>query len=61
MINAAAALAAYAGPGNDDNVLHEALAAGLEQARSAINSGAAAALLERWVSYSTAKRVAERG
>jgi anthranilate phosphoribosyltransferase len=61
VINAAAALAAYAGPGNDDNVLHEALAAGLEQARSAINSGAAAALLERWVSYSTAKRVAERG
>ena len=61
VINAAAALAAHAGPGHDDNTLHEALAAGMEQARTAINSGAAASLLERWVSFATAKRVAERG
>jgi len=60
VINAAAALAAHAGPGHDDNALHEALAAGMERARHAINSGAAAELLERWVTFATARRVAEK-
>jgi len=32
----------------------------MERARHAINSGAAAELLERWVTFATARRVAEK-
>jgi anthranilate phosphoribosyltransferase len=46
LINAAAALAAQQGLGGD---LHKALQVGLERAASAVDSGAAAATLERWL------------
>lgn len=46
LLNAAAALAVHAGgPGE----VHDRLADGLERAATAVDSGAAAALLERWV------------
>lgn len=47
LLNAAAALTALAGP--DVDTLKDQLSAGLEQARVAIDSGAAAELLKRWV------------
>ena len=64
LLNAAAALAAQAGldgagrsgPGGD---LAEALRAGLERAAAAVDSGAAAATLERWVAVAAAARAAE--
>lgn len=49
LLNAGAALAVYAGSGGD---LDDQLAAGLDRARDALDSGAAAATLERWVAAS---------
>ncbi len=51
LLNAAAALAAHAG-GRDP--LEDRLRAGLERARAALDSGAAAGVLERWVEVSRA-------
>jgi anthranilate phosphoribosyltransferase len=48
LLNAAAALAAEAGVGGPDQ-LRPALAAGFERAAAAVDSGAAASLLDRWV------------
>ncbi|MBB5156208.1 anthranilate phosphoribosyltransferase [Saccharopolyspora phatthalungensis] len=53
LINAAGATAAYDGPGTD---LSGQLSAGLERAATAIDSGAAADLLERWATRSTELR-----
>ncbi|GAA4366760.1 anthranilate phosphoribosyltransferase [Nocardioides caricicola] len=50
VLNAGAALAVYAHPGTPPA---EALAAGIEQAREAVDSGAAKATLERWVAASS--------
>jgi anthranilate phosphoribosyltransferase len=50
LVNAAAALVAYAGPGDD---VTGALRDGLERAAVAIDSGAAASVLERWVATAT--------
>lgn len=47
LVNAAAALAAHAGLGGD---LRAALRSGIERAARSIDSGAAAAALQRWVS-----------
>lgn len=51
LLNAAAALAVH---GRVDGTLTEAVATGLERARSAVEQGAASALLERWVQASQA-------
>ncbi|GAA0540115.1 anthranilate phosphoribosyltransferase [Saccharopolyspora thermophila] len=53
LINAAGAVVAYEGPGAD---LSAQLGAGLERAARAIDSGAAAELLDRWATRSTALR-----
>jgi anthranilate phosphoribosyltransferase len=53
LLNAGAALAAYDGLGGD---LTRALATGLERAAKAVDSGAAATLLERWVTTAHAAR-----
>ncbi|MEU4674156.1 anthranilate phosphoribosyltransferase [Amycolatopsis sp. NPDC023774] len=53
VLNAAAALAAFRGFSGS---LEEDLATGLEQANRAIDSGAAAALLERWIAFSPVSR-----
>ena len=53
LLNAAAALAAHAGGQGE---LVERLAAGIETATAALDSGAAAALLDRWVEVSSALR-----
>jgi anthranilate phosphoribosyltransferase len=53
LVNAGAALAAYDGLGGD---VTEALAAGVDRAAKAVDSGAAAELLERWVSTAHAAR-----
>ncbi|MGP4017222.1 anthranilate phosphoribosyltransferase [Saccharopolyspora sp. 5N708] len=53
LINAAGATAAYDGPGTD---LSGQLSAGLQRAANAIDSGAAADLLDRWATRSTALR-----
>ncbi|MEV6900229.1 anthranilate phosphoribosyltransferase [Amycolatopsis sp. NPDC051372] len=53
VLNAAAALAAFRGFSGS---LEDDLATGLEQANRAIDSGAAAALLERWIKFSSASR-----
>ncbi|HEV2240619.1 MAG TPA: anthranilate phosphoribosyltransferase, partial [Streptosporangiaceae bacterium] len=59
LLNAAAALAAEAGvPGPDQ--LPAALADGYARAASAVDSGAAQALLERWAAASQ-RLAAERG
>ncbi|WP_395694808.1 anthranilate phosphoribosyltransferase [Nocardioides sp.] len=50
LLNAAAALAVHADPGGDPPA---ALAAGLERARDAVDSGAARATLDRWVAASS--------
>ena len=55
LLNAAAAIAAYEA-GSED--LETRLAAGLERAAAALDSGAAATLLERWVSVSQELRPA---
>jgi anthranilate phosphoribosyltransferase len=49
LVNAAAALAARDGLDGGDGDLMPALAAGLERAAAAIDSGAAAAVLKRWL------------
>ncbi len=46
LLNAGAALAVYGAPGDEPG---RALAAGVEQAREALDSGAAATVLDRWV------------
>jgi anthranilate phosphoribosyltransferase len=46
LLNAGAALAVYGGAGGD---LHDQLAIGIAQARQSLDSGAAAATLDRWV------------
>jgi anthranilate phosphoribosyltransferase len=56
LVNAAAALAAHAGLRGD---LREALRAGIERAAAAVDSGAAAAALDRWVRVAAAARAAE--
>lgn len=53
LLNAAAALAAFAG---GDDPLVDRLGAGWAQAAAALDSGAAGALLDRWVSVSSALR-----
>ncbi|WP_412540293.1 anthranilate phosphoribosyltransferase [Longispora sp. K20-0274] len=55
VLNAAAGLAAYEGLSD----LQGALRRGLERAAAAIDSGAAAALLDRWVATATTARAAE--
>jgi anthranilate phosphoribosyltransferase len=55
LLNAAAAIAAY--DGLSAGRLHDALARGLRLAAESVDSGAAAALLERWVAASRAARV----
>ena len=54
LVNAAAALAAHAGADADD--LLPALRAGLERAAAAVDSGAAAATLARWVTVAQAAK-----
>jgi anthranilate phosphoribosyltransferase len=49
LLNAGAALAVYDAPGEPPE---EALAAGIERARAAVDTGAARATLERWVAAS---------
>jgi anthranilate phosphoribosyltransferase len=56
LLNAAAALVAYDGGVADVDALPEALAAGISRAAEAVDSGAAAAALERWVAFSQAQR-----
>ncbi len=56
LVNAAAAIAAHTGLTGD---LRTALAAGMQRAASAIDSGAAARTLDRWVTVATAARAAE--
>ncbi|WP_329058296.1 anthranilate phosphoribosyltransferase [Amycolatopsis sp. NBC_01480] len=51
VLNAAAALAAFTGFSGS---LEDDLAAGLDRAAQAIDSGAAAKLLERWIAFSSA-------
>jgi anthranilate phosphoribosyltransferase len=53
LLNAAGAMAAYDGPGPD---LSAQISAGLERTANAIDSGAAAELLDRWAARSTALR-----
>jgi anthranilate phosphoribosyltransferase len=53
LVNAGAALAAYEGLGGD---VTEALVAGVDRAAKAVDSGAAADLLDRWVSTAHAAR-----
>jgi anthranilate phosphoribosyltransferase len=50
LLNAGAALAVYDAPGIPPA---DALAAGLEKARDAVDSGAARAALDRWVEASS--------
>ncbi|UGT40977.1 anthranilate phosphoribosyltransferase [Nocardia yamanashiensis] len=50
LLNSAAAVVAYELPGSDPAAdIHDKLAAALERVAAAIDTGAAAALLERWV------------
>jgi anthranilate phosphoribosyltransferase len=51
LLNAAAAIAAYEGL---DGALEDAIAAGLAEAANAVDSGAASALLDRWIVASSA-------
>lgn len=54
VLNAAAGIAAYDGVAGHD--LEDAIARGLEQARAAIDSGAASAVLDRWIEASQKAR-----
>jgi anthranilate phosphoribosyltransferase len=56
LLNAAAAIAAHDGLAAER--LHDALARGLRIAAEAVDSGAAAALLDRWITASRAARTA---
>jgi anthranilate phosphoribosyltransferase len=58
LLNAAAALVAYDGAVADPGDLPDALAAGVARAAEAVDSGAAAAALDRWVAFSQAQREA---
>jgi anthranilate phosphoribosyltransferase len=49
LLNAGAALAVYDAPGG---AVDETLAAGIDKAREAVDSGAARATLDRWVAAS---------
>ena len=51
LLNAGAALAVHDAPGAP---VEEALSAGLDKAREAVDSGAARATLDRWVAASAA-------
>ena len=51
-LNAAAGLVAFGTPGTTDGTVLERLAAGLEIARESLRSGAAAAVVEKWIAYS---------
>ncbi len=53
LVNAAAALAARAGIGAD---LPGALGEGLQRAAASVDSGAAAKVLDRWITTATALR-----
>ncbi len=55
LLNAAAAIAAYDGLSGER--LHDALGRGLRLAAESVDSGSAAALLDRWVASSQAARV----
>jgi anthranilate phosphoribosyltransferase len=55
LVNAAAALAAHAGLRGD---LHDDLRSGIERAAAAIDSGSAAATMERWLSVARAAHAA---
>jgi anthranilate phosphoribosyltransferase len=57
LVNAASALAAHGGLAGDD--LAAQLAAGVERASNAIDTGAATALLDRWVAFAQSVRPAE--
>ncbi|MEU5240946.1 anthranilate phosphoribosyltransferase [Streptomyces lydicus] len=54
LANAAGALVAHRGPAEDATVFQDAFADSLDRARAAVDSGAAATLLERWVKLTTA-------
>jgi anthranilate phosphoribosyltransferase len=56
LLNAAAALAAHSGFGTD---VPGALKAGLERAAAAVDSGAASAALQRWISLAQAIRASQ--
>lgn len=58
VLNAAAAIAAHDGAGTDDDALHDALRMGIDRAKHAIASGAAQAVLDRWVAFATAQKKA---
>jgi anthranilate phosphoribosyltransferase len=51
LLNAGAALAIHA---DEPGTLEERLAAGVERARESVDSGAAKAVLERWVAVTAA-------
>jgi anthranilate phosphoribosyltransferase len=53
LANAAGALVAHRAVGGDPAVFEDAFAEGLDRARAAVDSGSAAALLERWVKLAT--------
>lgn len=53
LVNAAAALVAYEGPGETDEALLDGLRAGMEKAAAAIDSGSAAQTLSRWIEVAT--------
>lgn len=54
LLNAAAALAVYEGGASETDV-HDRLAAGLESARAAVDSGAAKSVLANWVAASSSQ------
>jgi anthranilate phosphoribosyltransferase len=56
LVNAAAALAAHDGLGGD---LLQTLRSGVDRAAAAVDSGAAARLMDRWVEVATAAKLAE--
>lgn len=53
-LNAAAGMVAYRVPGTTEGSLIDRLAAGLEIARESLRSGAAAAVVDRWITYTRA-------
>jgi anthranilate phosphoribosyltransferase len=59
LVNAAAGLVAYDGPSDADPALRDQLAEGVERAATAIDSGAAAEVLSRWVAVATEGRATQ--
>ena len=53
-LNAAAGLVAFGVDGTQEGSLEDRLAAGLTEARAALSSGRALAVLDRWIAFSTA-------